>query len=118
METIGDRLRQIRGDMSQKAAAISTGIRQQVWNRYEKDQTAPASDSIIKICNTFRCSSDWLLGLPERGSGNIIGKNTGAVAIGSNARATVNGRANIPRGEAELAKRGANGVTPAAPYSV
>ena len=65
METIGDRIREIRGDLSQKAAAISTGIHQQVWNRYEKDQTSPASDSIIKICNTFKCSADWLLGLSK-----------------------------------------------------
>ena len=91
METIGDRIREIRGDLSQKAAAISTGIHQQVWNRYEKDQTSPASDSIIKICNTFKCSADWLLGLsknkaPPNSEVNIV-NSRGTIAIGNGATA-------------------------------
>ena len=86
METIGDRIREIRGELSQKAAAISTGIRQQVWNRYEKNQTSPASDSIIKICNTFKCSADWLLGLSDdpNGKPQVVNaaNNSEAIAIG------------------------------------
>ena len=98
LETIGQRLRKLRGETSQKAAAISTGIRQQVWNRYEKDQTAPASDSIIKICNTFRCSADWLLGLSdgnERGTSVNAPNNSGAIAVGKNARATSGGTPGV-----------------------
>ena len=92
METIGERLRQLRGEASQKAAAISTGIRQQVWNRYEKDLTSPASDSIIKICNTFKCSADWLLGLtdtqqPKKSSVSVVNSKGSSIAIGNGATA-------------------------------
>lgn len=79
--TIGERLKELRNGLSQRAVAQAVGIKQQVWNRYEKDETAPASDSIIKICNYFGRSADWLLGIDrgtsaankvmQRGNGNI-----------------------------------------------
>ena len=78
--TIGERLKDWRGEMSQKAAALSCGIKQPVWFRYERGDTEPAADSIRKICNFFGRSSDELLGLNEakksvkveqRGNGNI-----------------------------------------------
>ena len=78
--TIGERLKDWRGEMSQKAAALSCGIKQPVWFRYERGDTEPAADSIRKICNFFGRSSDELLGLKEmkpsvkveqRGNGNI-----------------------------------------------
>ena len=78
--TIGERLKNWRGEMSQKAAALSCGIKQPVWFRYERGDTEPAADSIRKICNYFGCSADELLGLKEmkpsvkveqRGNGNI-----------------------------------------------
>lgn len=82
--TIGERLKELRNGLSQRAVAQAVGIKQQVWNRYEKDETAPASDSIIKICNYFACSADWLLGLPSRG-GSVTARGDGAIAAaGSN----------------------------------
>lgn len=78
--TIGERLKEWRGEMSQKAAALSCGIKQPVWFRYERGDTEPAADSIRKICNFFGRSSDELLDLNEakksvkveqRGNGNI-----------------------------------------------
>ena len=66
--SIGSRLKELRGDQSQRAVALAVGIKQQVWNRYEKDETAPASDSILKICDTFKVSSDWLLGIDHGAS--------------------------------------------------
>lgn len=82
--TIGMRLRELRNGLSQRAVAQAVGIKQQVWNRYEKDETAPASDSIIKICNYFGCSADELLGLPSRG-GSATARGDGAIAAaGSN----------------------------------
>ena len=78
--TIGERLKDWRGEMSQKAAALSCGIKQPVWFRYERGDTEPAADSIRKICNFFGRSADELLGLKDmkpsvkveqRGNGNI-----------------------------------------------
>ena len=77
-------MREWRGEMSQKAAALSCDIKQQVWNRYEHDDTEPAADSIRKICNFFGRSADELLGLPSRG-GSATARGDGAIAAaGSN----------------------------------
>ena len=77
-------MKEWRGEMSQKAAALSCGIKQQVWNRYERDDTEPAADSIRKICNFFGRSADELLGLPSRG-GSATASGDGAIAAaGSN----------------------------------
>ena len=78
--TVGERLRDWRGTLSQKAAAIACGIKQQAWNRWEKNETEPGADSIRKICTYFGRKADELLGLQEekpsvkveqRGNGNI-----------------------------------------------
>ena len=82
--TIGERLKEWRGEMSQKAAALSCGIKQPVWFRYERGDTEPAADSIRKICNFFGRSADELLGLPSRG-GSATARGDGAIAAaGSN----------------------------------
>lgn len=52
----------------------------------------PGAKLIVKICGEYGCSSDWLLGLKERGTSAAASVTTGdnsAVAIGTNARATV-----------------------------
>ena len=82
--TIGQRLKELRNGLSQRAVAQAVGIKQQVWNRYEKDETAPASDSIIKICNYFNCSADELLGLTTRGGSATANGNGAIAAAGSN----------------------------------
>ena len=101
--SIGERLKELRGGLSQKAAALQVGIKQQVWNRYEKDETSPASDSIVKICTTFGCSADWLLGLTQKSVSTIQAGDGSAVAIGGNA-SVVNGAPSTPGESAECRK--------------
>ena len=84
--TIGERLKEWRGEMSQKAAALSCGIKQPVWFRYERGDTEPAADSIRKICNFFGRSADELLGLPSRGTTVRADKGSMAVNILNNRR--------------------------------
>lgn len=79
--TVGERLKEWRGTLSQKAAALACGIKQQAWNRWEKDETEPGADSIRKICVFFNRTADELLGInrgtsaapkvEQRGNGNI-----------------------------------------------
>lgn len=66
--SISERLKTARGDLSQKAAALKCGIKQQAWNAYEKGTSLPGAEAIQNICIALSVSADWLLGLPERGT--------------------------------------------------
>ena len=64
--TVGDRIREIRGDMSQREFAEKLGISQSSISGYEKNTRLPDYDIIRKICSEFTVSADWI----------IIGKQT------------------------------------------
>ena len=92
--SIGTRLKELRErcGLSQVQAAARVGMKQQAWRVYETDSSMPGAKLIVKICGEYGCSSDWLLGLKERGTSAAASVTTGdnsAVAIGTNARATV-----------------------------
>ena len=71
MGTIGDRLRETRGALSMAKAAALVGISQQAWNLYEKDSSAPGAKLIIRICEAFHTSADWLLGIDRPPSSSV-----------------------------------------------
>ena len=79
--TIGERLKMLRGNLSQREAANRVGMKQQLWRIYECDESAPGAKLIMKICETFGCKADWLLGL-TREKGHIVATKS-AVVIGS-----------------------------------
>ena len=58
----GTRLRTLRGEMSQKEFAESVGLKQQNYACYESGRYLMKSDLIIKICKTYGCTVEWLLG--------------------------------------------------------
>ena len=92
MSVVSDRLRELRGNTSQSEMARTLGIVRQQWIKYETGQSAPGADILARICRVHACSADWLLGLKERGTSAAASVTTGdnsAVAIGTNARATV-----------------------------
>lgn len=92
MSVVSDRLRELRGPTSQSEMARTLGIVRQQWIKYETGQSAPGADMLARICRVHACSADWLLGLDERGKSAAASVTTGdnsAVAIGTNARATV-----------------------------
>ena len=64
-KSIGERMKEIRGDISQRQAAALVGIKPQNWNVYEKDQSTPGAEVVIRLCQHFGVSADWLLGLSE-----------------------------------------------------
>ena len=81
MGTIGDRLRETRGALSMAKAAALVGISQQAWNLYEKDSSAPGAKLIIRICEAFHTSADWLLGI-DRPSSSSVAVRGSAVSPG------------------------------------
>ena len=62
---IGVRMKELRGEMSQRQAAALVGIKPQNWNVYENGQSLPGAQIVIKLCDCFNVSADWLLGLSD-----------------------------------------------------
>ncbi|MGV7096346.1 helix-turn-helix domain-containing protein [Desulfovibrio sp. QI0434] len=61
METLGGRLKILRGSISQAALADRLGIPQTTWSNYEKDKNKPDFALIDQLCIEFKVSADWLL---------------------------------------------------------
>ncbi len=55
------RLREIRGERSQRQFAKEIGVFQQNMNRYELHGVTPSTDILMKIAVTQGVSLDWLL---------------------------------------------------------
>lgn len=81
-------MRELRGPSSLREMAEPVGIKYNAWARYEAGDSLPGAEIIEKICRAHAVSADWLLGI--KGNGTTVTATAGsAVAIGSNARATV-----------------------------
>ncbi|MDR2489140.1 MAG: helix-turn-helix domain-containing protein [Desulfovibrio sp.] len=61
METLGERLKKIRGSMSQAAFAARVGISKGALGGYERDENVPGTEAINKICSITCISVDWLI---------------------------------------------------------
>jgi transcriptional regulator with XRE-family HTH domain len=87
---IGERLRELRGSSSLREMAESVGIKYSAWARYEAGGSLPGADILSRICRVHSCSADWLLGLDRgKSAAQVKTGDNSAVAIGTNARATV-----------------------------
>ena len=79
-----ERLRELRGGVSQSDFALKIGVKQTSYSSWERGIKDPASQTIALIASTFGVSSDWLLGLPTAGGGPSVNAGSGAaVNIGS-----------------------------------
>jgi len=66
--TLG-RLRREKG-LSQRKAAAELGISQALLSHYETDAREPKLDFVIKVCDYYAVTSDYILGRTnERGDG-------------------------------------------------
>ena len=72
MSTISERMRELRGSSTLREMADPIGIKYNAWARYEAGGSIPGGDIIIKICRVHACSADWLLGLSDKSSPNIV----------------------------------------------
>lgn len=60
MSSIGERIREIRGKISQEKFAERTGINKSTLGRYERGINSPDSNAISSICKAFHVNSEWL----------------------------------------------------------
>ena len=62
-----DRLTEIRNDRDIKQSTIAEilGVKQSAVSKYEKRRKQYTVDDIIKLCNFYKISADYILGLPE-----------------------------------------------------
>ena len=61
METLGDRIKIIRGETNQTQFASSLGITQTKLSRYERNTTPPEIDFLVRLSRQYAVSLDWLL---------------------------------------------------------
>ena len=75
---IGQRLRELRGHMSQPRFAQQLDIHKNTVYRYEKEESFPDAECIGRICSQFDVSADWLL----FGEGDAKATNVSYLHIG------------------------------------
>lgn len=61
-----NRLQELRGNISQGKFAEPLGLTQQNYGNYERGEQKLNSDLIVKICTTYGCTAEWLLGLDDQ----------------------------------------------------
>lgn len=91
MESFGERLESLRDSDTQKGFAKSLGIPINTYTNWVRGIREPSMSAIITLCTHLGVSADWLLGLPERGGSAAsvtAPQNSGAIAVGTGARAT------------------------------
>ncbi|GAB2627884.1 hypothetical protein GCM10027035_23000 [Emticicia sediminis] len=62
---VKDRLRELRGELTQAAFAEKFGVVAVTISQIEKGKQNPSWDLALKICEEFNCSMDWLQGRSE-----------------------------------------------------
>lgn len=62
---VKDRLRELRGELTQAAFAEKFGVVAVTISQIEKGKQNPSWDLALRICEEFNCSMDWLQGRSE-----------------------------------------------------
>ena len=70
--SLAERLRLIRGNISQMEIAQRLGIHKSSWGRFERGDSEPSGSDLGKICLTFSINPEWLL----LGTGEMIKENS------------------------------------------
>lgn len=61
MDTLGQRIKFLRGNLSQGEFAEKVGISKGSIGGYERNENSPSADAILKICSINNISVEWLL---------------------------------------------------------
>lgn len=61
MQKLGERIRHVRGRMSQEAFAGLLGISKGALGGYERGENCPNADVILTICNRCKINVSWLM---------------------------------------------------------
>lgn len=79
MSTLHERLKTVRGGLSQAAFARLLEIPQTTWSNYENDKSKPDYALIDTLCSRFNLNVEWLL--YGRGSMHAKEESTHAIDI-------------------------------------
>ena len=90
MKIIQDRLRELRGNLSQSEFSKKIGVSQTSYSGWETAGKDPVSSAIELIARACHVSSDWLLGLTDDPTPR---KSSGGVHINGVSHSVVNGHA-------------------------
>ena len=52
--------------MTQEQAAEALGVSRQTISNWENENILPSIDTLIRICKTFKVSTDYILGIDDR----------------------------------------------------
>lgn len=61
MGTLGKRIKEARGNITQQELAIQIGIAQNSLSRYERNEKTPDANFLIGFCEKLDISPNWLL---------------------------------------------------------
>lgn len=59
--TLGERIKKVRGDLTQPEFAKSISVHDITIGRWERGETKPDSEALEKICNLYNINPVWLL---------------------------------------------------------
>lgn len=73
--TLGSRIKELRKnrDLTQQQLAKLLGISASSVGMYEQDRRKPDNETLLKLCNVFDTSADYILG--KAGTAARVGKN-------------------------------------------
>lgn len=66
------RLKELRGNRSQKEIANELGVKQQTYSRWELGDRQPKLDEFAALAHHFGVTTDWLLGVEQQQNGESI----------------------------------------------
>ncbi|WP_051284546.1 XRE family transcriptional regulator [Desulforegula conservatrix] len=104
MQTIGDRIRHIRGDTSQATLAKILGIHVNTLSRYEGNTVSPDAKIIAAMCTEFDINPEWLLlgtGTQKKVT-NGEAQQTNIVSCAENTAIDIDNYCFVPMVEARL----------------
>ena len=65
MSTFAQRLRQLRGERSQREMAMLLNVEQASYAYYELGKRQPKLNDFTRICRVLNVSADWILGIND-----------------------------------------------------
>ena len=71
-KSLGERLRELRGSLSQIDFAFKINVKQTTYSAWERNLNEPTLSALADISNIFHVSLDWLLGLSDDRRGIVI----------------------------------------------
>lgn len=78
-QSVGARMRSLRGDLSQDEFASRLGVHKETIGKYERDRMLPGSDVLTRLRQDWRVDINWLL-TGEDASAPVSELNPGALA--------------------------------------